>query len=120
MEFSIRLKEMREAKGLSQAELAQKIGVGISTVGMWESTNRTPGAKTLQRLISYFGCSIDYLLGRTDDLGAALPVSQKLPDEELELLRLYRSLPSEFRSSLLNSARLWAGEPVSASDKKKA
>lgn len=120
MEFSIRLKEMREAKGISQAELAEKIGVGISTVGMWESTSRIPGAKTLQRLIAYFGCSVDYLLGRTDELGASLPASQKLPDDEFELLRLYRILPPEFRRSLLDSAKLWAGEPTSATDKKKA
>lgn len=120
MKFSIRLKEMREAKGLSQAQLAQEIGVGVSTVGMWESTNRVPNAKTLGKLLSFFNCPIDYLLGRTDEFGSASPVSQTLSDDELELLRLYKDLPAEFRRALLNSARLWAGVPADSSAKKKA
>lgn len=95
MEFSIRLKEMREAKQISQAELAKIIGVGISTVGMWESTNRVPGAKTLQRLISYFGCSIDYLLGQTEDPNAIVVKDYSLKTREQQLIENYRKLPSQ-------------------------
>ena len=72
------------------------------------------------QLTKYFNVSTDYLLGRTDELGAALPAISKLPDEELELLRLYRALPPEFKRSLLNSARLWTGEPAEPANKKKA
>ena len=118
MEFSIRLKEMREAKGLSQAELAQKIGVGISTVGMWESTNRTPGAKTLQRLISYFGCSIDYLLGRTNDVYTAVPTEQNLTHDEKEVLELYSSLPPSRKEDLIIYLRALSGASDSTAKKK--
>lgn len=64
MNFSIRLKELREQKGLSQAQLAKELNVGIGSVGMWESTLRTPPAKRLQAIANYFGVSVDYLLGR--------------------------------------------------------
>lgn len=93
--FSKRLKELRESKNVSQTELAEAIGVGVSTVGMWESTDRVPAAKTLQKLISYFECSLEYLLGNTDFDGksAMLAISQ-LSEDECELLELYRSLCS--------------------------
>lgn len=120
MEFSIRLKEMREAKGISQAELAEKIGVGISTVGMWESTSRTPGAKTLQRLIAYFGCSIDYLLGRTDDFGAAVPTEQNLTYDEKEVLELYAALSPSRKEDLMIYLRALSGTSAGSTSKKKA
>lgn len=116
----MRIKELREEKGLSQSEVAKAIGGTQSNLAKWEKGSVQPGAEFIKKLADFFNVSADYLLGRTDDLGAAMPVSQKLPDDESELLRLYRLLPPEFKRSLLNSAKLWAGEPASASDKKKA
>lgn len=66
MIFALRLKELREQAGLTQAQLANAMGVGVSTVGMWESTQRTPSSKTLKKLIEYFNVSLPYLLGDTD------------------------------------------------------
>lgn len=74
MSFSIRLKELREKKGLSQAQLAKDLNVGVGSVGMWESTQRTPPAKRLQLIAEYFDVTVDYLLGRdvlTDEERAA-------------------------------------------------
>lgn len=119
MKFSIRLKEIRESKGISQAELANQIGVGISTVGMWESTDRIPGAKTLQRLIAYFGCSIDYLLGRTDDFGTAVPIEQNLSRDEREVLELYTSLSPTRKEDLKIYLRALSGAAQEGKSKTK-
>ena len=35
MSFALKLKELRENKGLSQRELALILNIGVSTVGMW-------------------------------------------------------------------------------------
>lgn len=64
--FRIRLKQLRESKGLSQYAFAQKMGVAQSTVGNWESGKREPNYSTLQKLADYFGVSTDYLLGGTN------------------------------------------------------
>lgn len=64
MNFSLRLKELREKKHLSQKQLAIELGVGVGSVGMWESSERIPPAKRLQTIANYFGVSVDYLLGR--------------------------------------------------------
>lgn len=115
-----RLRALRIENGLTQKKLAQNINSTDKNIWAYEKGIATPPIETLKSYAEYFNVSVDYLLGRTDELGAVLPVSQKLPDEELELLRLYRLLPPEFKQSLLNSAKLWAGEPASAADKKKA
>ena len=65
--FKIRLKELREQLGFSQARFARAIGVSQSTVGMWESGKNTPTFSTLESLANYFGVTVDYLLGRTDE-----------------------------------------------------
>lgn len=63
--FDMRLKELREKAGYSQAQLAMKLGVRQSTVGMWENGTNKPKNAKLEQLANIFGVSIDYLLGRT-------------------------------------------------------
>ena len=65
--FSTRLKQLREEHRISQAHLARAIGVGQSTVGMWESGKNYPEFKTLEKLSEYFGVSTDFFLGRDDE-----------------------------------------------------
>lgn len=60
-----RLKQLREAKGLSQAEVAKIIGVGRTTYLKWESGENQPTRK-LDQLSRFFNVSIDYLLGKSD------------------------------------------------------
>lgn len=63
----------RKRLGLSQEELAEKMGCDRSTIIRWEAdTSRVAGGR-LCDMADLFGCSIDYLLGRTDD---RLPVSR--------------------------------------------
>ncbi|MEY8311766.1 helix-turn-helix domain-containing protein [Oscillospiraceae bacterium 42-9] len=64
--FKIRLKELREEKGMNQREFAAALGVSPATVGMWESGAREPRSfEQLQRIADYFAVSTDYLLGIT-------------------------------------------------------
>ncbi len=60
---------MRQQKGLSQAELARLLGIGQSTIAMYEKNKRLPEYHLLVRLADFFGVSTDYLLGRTDQAG---------------------------------------------------
>jgi len=61
-----KLKTLRQQTGVSQAELAQAIGVDQSSVGKYEGAAQViPSAEVLVRIADYFGVSVDYLLGRT-------------------------------------------------------
>lgn len=93
MNFSLRLKELREEIGFSQAQLARALNVGVGSVGMWESTDRIPPAKKLSKIADYFHVSTDYLLGREELGGITVRSSESsLPENERQLLALFRSM----------------------------
>lgn len=66
MEFKDRIKNLRLKKNLSQAQLANDVNKGESAIRAWESGRAKPDADTLMFLASYFDCSIDYLMGRSN------------------------------------------------------
>ena len=65
--FPTRLKELREEKGLLSKDFAKIMRVEPATITNWEKGNRFPKDDVLIKIADYFDCSIDYLLGRTDD-----------------------------------------------------
>ncbi len=65
-DYMNRIKQLREELGLTQQELADKIGGAKSTIAMYENESRKPSMEVLLSLSEIFNCSIDYLLGKTD------------------------------------------------------
>lgn len=64
MEFSEVLKALRKEKGISQQELANIVGVKLSSIGMYEIGARMPSYEVLDRLAEYFNVDVSTLLGR--------------------------------------------------------
>ena len=90
-----RIKQLRKQKGLTQKEMAEAVGVGVSTIAMWESGKRTPSFKLLNDLSDLFDKSIDYILGTSDD-----DRSPKLNDAQIEQLGTW-----EIQSELIDILR---------------
>ena len=67
MIFDKRLKELRIEKQLSQKEVGDLTGVGQSSISAWERGEREPLAHQLIVLATFFNCSVDYLLGISDN-----------------------------------------------------
>lgn len=63
-------KDLRLESGLTQQELAPKIGISSSAIGMLEKGYREPTGTTLVAYANFFGVSLDYLMGREDETGA--------------------------------------------------
>ena len=61
-----RIKEIRQKRGITQAELAKQIGVAQNTLSYWENGKRECDFDMLIRIADIFGVSVDYLLGRSD------------------------------------------------------
>jgi transcriptional regulator with XRE-family HTH domain len=59
-----RLRQLRNNKKMTQKKLAEKLGVGLSTVGSWETGDRSPDHEMLVKIADFFDVSIDSLLGR--------------------------------------------------------
>lgn len=60
----MRIKELREAAGLSQADVVRALGVDQAAVHRWENGLAFPRAAKLPILADLFGCTIDDLFGR--------------------------------------------------------
>lgn len=66
MTFSIRLKELRNSKKLTQEQIANELNIKRSTYAKYETGENQPDHDTLQNLADFFNVSVDYLLGRTN------------------------------------------------------
>ena len=53
---------LRKKAGMSQLQLAEKLNVGPSAVGMYEQGRRTPAVEVLIEMASIFRVSLDYLI----------------------------------------------------------
>lgn len=51
---------------LSQGDLAEEMGVSRDVVRAWESEKTKMKVQDAIQLCDLFGCSLDYLMGRTD------------------------------------------------------
>ena len=61
-----RISTRRRAMGMTQDQLAEKLGVTAQAVSKWENDQSCPDITTLPRLAEIFGISVDTLLGRTE------------------------------------------------------
>lgn len=61
-----RLKELRKSNNITQAELGKIVGVGKTTVSMYETGNSAPSDEIKLKICEYFNVSLDFLLGKTD------------------------------------------------------
>lgn len=64
--FGKRLKEVREAKGLSQIDLAKVLNTSRQNISRWELGQFEPNQETIVTIAKHFDISADYLLGLSD------------------------------------------------------
>lgn len=64
VDFSVRLKQLRKDKHLTQAQVAKRIGVTASMVSSYETDIRLPSFDVMVRIADLFGVTVDFLLCR--------------------------------------------------------
>ena len=69
-------RKIREQSGLTQQQMADKLGVSRSAIGMYENGEREPNFETLELIADTFNVDMNYLYGRTD-IKIADPVTPK-------------------------------------------
>ena len=68
MSFKDRLKLLRSERGITQEDLSQALDMPASTIRRYESSDEgMPKHERIQMIADYFGCTVDYLLERTDE-----------------------------------------------------
>ena len=105
--FSQKLRRLRKERGYTQQDLADKLGMSASTIGMYEQGRRQPDQNTLYRLGKLLNVSIDYLLSEDED-------QEDVPDEDLE------EIISEIKTRLLaNDTLMFNGKPLNRKELEK-
>ena len=66
----MRLKELRNKQHISQAKLAEYLGITQQAYANYERGARQPDLETLVKLSEYFNVSTDYLLGKEEKSSA--------------------------------------------------
>lgn len=102
--FSKRLHDLRVERGITQKELADRLSLGRSTVAGYESKGKQPDNARLCLLADFFGVSVDYLLGHTDNRAVIPPVpSDAAPPDPayLEAVQYLEGLSGEALASAL-------------------
>ena len=93
-DFGLRLRELRQAKKLSQEQLARQIGVSKGTIYRYEANLQEPSLHVAGRLARTLGTSLDYLGGLEDQKTIRIP-----------------NLPSYQEKSLLDFIEKFVEEP---------
>ena len=89
-----RIRELRESFGWTQTQLGRKIDAARNTVSGYETEDRQLTPALICKLCDIFGCTADYLIGRSE---TQLPV---ITPEQASLLRAYDQLPPPIRRAV--------------------
>ena len=89
-----RIRELRVAKGWQQKELADRLNIGANSISRYETGKRELDPATINAICDLFGCTADYLLGRSSSPAAAVS------DEDAALLAAYHEADQNIQNAI--------------------
>lgn len=95
----LRIKELRKENEKTQEEMAKILGVSRQVYANHENEINEPSIEMLIKMSQFFQCSIDYLIGNTDDFGN-VSIQSNVPMlslDEQKLIETYRKLNAKNR-----------------------
>lgn len=98
-----KLKYLRKQANMTLQQLAEELGTSNQVLSRYERGEREADYAMLTKIARFFNVSIDYLLGFKS---ATTPTATILPNDEKELLDLYRKLPYESKQRLIARAEV--------------
>lgn len=104
--FGDRVAGARDALGLSQTELARKMGIKLKTLRAWEEDMNEPRANKLQMLAGVLNVSITWLLNGEGDGLDAPAEAQPLQSEARALLAEISRISDQFQTLAQRLQRL--------------
>lgn len=91
--LSLRLKDIRKSKNISQVEMAKAINVTQGTIANWETGKRTPDLEMLKRIANYFNVSLDELTGNEHETSNIRDV---IPKDNIYMIPIYATVSAGF------------------------
>lgn len=107
MGFSERLGELIKEKGVAWKVVSKELEIGINQKRYWETHGNLPDGDTLKKLSDYFGVSVPYLMGETDERGQKKsPAQMDGAGVDDELRRIWDAASDDERGLILDMARM--------------
>lgn len=107
MVFSERLGELIKEKGVAWKVVSKELEIGINQKRYWETHGNLPDGDTLKKLSDYFGVSVPYLMGETDERGQKKsPAQMDGAGVDDELRRIWDAASDDERGLILDMARM--------------
>lgn len=104
--FSEKFKKLRQSQGLTQVQMADKLEVSPSAIGMYEQGRRKPDSDMLKKICQMFNVSLDYLLDVSVNCEAEEKSVTDFIDEITYTLKAQKGL-------------MFNGKPITTRDKEK-
>ena len=91
-----KLRELRNKYGFSQKEVADRLEISPSIVSGYETGERTPSIDVLLSISYLYNCSVDYLLGKTNEKPKLYIDTSKLNENQVKaIISLIESFSNE-------------------------
>lgn len=100
----LKIRDLREEKGLTQKELAEIVGSNNKSIWAYENGIAEPSIDLLIRLAHALDVTVDYLIGNADELGN-VGTTEQFSSEERDLIKCYRAIGNAERLALLTTAQ---------------
>jgi transcriptional regulator with XRE-family HTH domain len=89
-DFGVRLRQIREDRGLSRTALAKKLGVSKETVYRYENNIQSPSLDRTKQIAVTLRTSVDYLVGLDNEYTVKFPnLSKEQRDALNQFLRVF-------------------------------
>jgi len=95
-DFGIRLRQLREDRGLSRSAFAKKLGVSKETLYRYENNIQCPSLERTKQIAVILRTSLDYLVGLDNEFTVKIP---NLTNEQRNALNLFLRAFVENRTS---------------------
>ncbi len=97
--ISKRIKNARKQAGLKQVDMAEKVGVSVTSVSLWENGKQIPDFEKIKKIAQVTGLPIDYFSDETQS------TSNSCNADEDFILEVFRNLNAEGRDHMLKYVR---------------
>ena len=111
-DIGARLRELRSQTGLTQDQLAEKLGVSKRTQGNYESGASDPTASYLSMAASQLGFDVPYILNGV----RTTPTSDSLSEVEYSILKQYQSIPEDDQKAIRRILKAMADDALRANN----
>ncbi|TDQ35236.1 helix-turn-helix domain-containing protein [Aureibacillus halotolerans] len=118
MSLGEKISRLRKKNNLSQQDLADKIKISKSSLGMYEIDKRQPNYATLQKISNHFGVTVDYLLNEDEEEKSDQEKMAQKDDvltdkDERDIARRMKKMREDLMAGNDTEGLSFSGEPMS-------